>query len=215
MGSGDGCGNGEPQSIASGLGIAGAVGAVEPVKQMGKVLPFHHRTGIVHREVQVFPLTPQLQRNGAAGFGVFQGVVQQNGEKLPQGFFIALVGEHRLDPAGEGLFLGTGQGLEGAHHLLCQIRDGEFDYGNRRTVLLHPGEQDQVVGEFCQPPGLGLDVGEPFILPQIHRQDLRIGVNDGQRGFQLVGGGRDELPLLLPGPLHRAHRPLGEQNADP
>ena len=26
--------------------------------------------------------------------------------------------------------------------------------------------------------------------------------------FQLVGGGRDELPLLLPGPLHRAHRPL-------
>ena len=82
VGSGDGCGNGEPQPIASGLGVAGAVGAVEPVKQMGKMFPFHHRTGIVHREVQVFPLTPQLQRNGAAGFGVFQGVVQQDGEKL-------------------------------------------------------------------------------------------------------------------------------------
>lgn len=46
-------------------------------------------------------------------------------------------------------------------------------------------------------------------------EQLRVGHDDGQRGFQLVGGGRDELPLLLPGPLHRAHRPLGEQNADP
>ena len=52
-------------------------------------------------------------------------------------------------------------------------------------------------------------------LVRLVLEQLRVGHDDGQRGFQLVGGGRDELPLLLPGPLHRAHRPLGEQNADP
>lgn len=81
-----------------------------------------------------------------------------------------------------------------------------------RPILFLPVEQDQVVGEFCQPPGLGLDVGEPFILPQIHRQDLRIGVNDGQRGFQLMSGIGDEPLLLFIAFRHRFDDPPREQD---
>ena len=46
-------------------------------------------------------------------------------------------------------------------------------------------------------------------------QKLRIGHDHRQGRFQLVGGRRHKLPLLLPGTVHRPYRPLGQQNADP
>ena len=101
------------------------------------------------------------------------------GEKLPQGFFIALVGEHRLDPAGEGLFLGTGQGLEGAH-----------------PVLLLPAPEAQVAEYLPHPLAEAAHLNEagPDGVPQAHRneqedQDVAGQVvvdvyNDGiERGF--------------------------------
>ena len=45
-------------------------------------------------------------------------------------------------------------------------------------------------------------------------QKLRVGHDDRQGRFQLVGGIRYELPLLLPGGLHRFYRPPCQQPAD-
>ena len=45
-------------------------------------------------------------------------------------------------------------------------------------------------------------------------QKLRVGHNDRQRRFQLMGGIRHELPLLLPRRFHRLDSPPGQQPAD-
>ena len=86
------------------------------------------------------------------------------------------------------------------------------DEADTRRILQH------LLDQGAHLPGHGEDAAGKSAPPGLVRlvlEQLRVGHDDGQRGFQLVGGGRDELPLLLPGPLHRAHRPLGEQNADP
>lgn len=45
-------------------------------------------------------------------------------------------------------------------------------------------------------------------------QQLRVGEDHLQRRFQFMRRVRRELPLLVPGPSHRSHRPPGQQQAD-
>ena len=44
-------------------------------------------------------------------------------------------------------------------------------------------------------------------------EHFRIGQDHRQGGLQLMGGVGHEPPLLLPCPLHRAHRPVGKEDA--
>lgn len=64
-------------------------------------------------------------------------------------------------------------------------------------LLLHAGEQNEIICQVGQPFGLCLDVADSFVFPVVHGKNLRIGIEDGQRCFQFVSGIGDELLLLF------------------
>lgn len=78
--------NGKPHPKAAAVG-SGRVSPVEAVKQAGKGKAVHCLAAVVHREDRVpFPREPHL--DGPLWIAVLYGVVQQDGDKLPQGALI-------------------------------------------------------------------------------------------------------------------------------
>ena len=59
---------------------------------------------------------------------------------------------------------------------------------------------------------MGLNVHDPLILlPRLQRQDLRVRLDDGNGGFDLMAGVRDEAFLLFMSLDHRLNDPPGQQ----
>lgn len=96
-------------------------------------------------------------------------------------------------------------------HFLCHIGKGKIDGLERQSFLLHPGEVNQVLGQLGEPLGLAADILDPLIFSTFHFCQVRIGADDGQRGFQFVACVGDELFLLFIAFGHRPDNALGEQ----
>ena len=82
MGLHNGLGDGQPQTVAAGLGVAGGIGAVKPVEQKGSLLFGDGSAGIAHREHQIIFLPFQAAPGPCAGQSILEGVVQQDGQQL-------------------------------------------------------------------------------------------------------------------------------------
>lgn len=93
--------------------------------------------GIVHTQTEIVLLFLQDNLDSAAVIGIFHGIVQENGQQLTDGPFIAAHRKHRLDLRGEIFMLRSCQGLECLHSLLHQIGEREVDLF-RLGQLLHP-----------------------------------------------------------------------------
>ena len=64
----DALGNGQAKAVAAALAVAGLIGAVEAVKQVGKLILLHRLgAGVGHGEQQAAPLLFQAQLQLSAG----------------------------------------------------------------------------------------------------------------------------------------------------
>ena len=218
MGHHDAPGNGQSQPVATGLTVAGLVRPVKPIEEMGEFFPLQRLLdGIGHGQLEGTPLLflPQLYFSSPSG--IFQGVVQQDGDELSDVFFIPRKGEHGLDGEREVLFLALGGGLEGVGHLLCHVGNGKLNALQLGLLLLHAGEINEIIGQLGQAPGLTADVGEPLVFSALHLCQIRVGADDGHGGLQLMAGIGDELLLLFIALRHWPDNMLGQdqqQNQD-
>ena len=90
MGQHDAFGNGQAQAVAAGLAAAGLVTPVKAVKETVQHFPLHGAVDrIGDRKADHAPLFFQCDLNLSIVWGIFQGVVQQNGQKLPDGILTA------------------------------------------------------------------------------------------------------------------------------
>ena len=169
-------------------------------------------------EDRLAALRPQGEDDALAGGAVLGGVIQKDGEEAAELFPVAGDGEGGGHVPGEGLACLEGHGLEGESAVLGQVREVHVRHGGLPLGVLGPGEGQHLLHEGLHLPGLGEDVVPPAALPlrQVRPfQHLGVGEDDGEGGLQLVGGVREELALLPPGPLHRPGDPEAQKEAGP
>ena len=108
--------------------------------------------------------------------------------------------------------------LKGEDRVADQTAQVHLRKDQGTLAAVGPGQIQHFLNELAHLPGHGEDVGGELAaagLVEIRAvQKLRVGHDDRQGRFQLVGGVRHELPLLLPRRLHRFYRPPGQQPAD-
>ena len=94
---GDAPGNGKSDAKAAGPGVPGLVRPVEPVKEL-RQLPRVQAVAAVLRPDND-PPAAFFHREPDSGLrnGVLHGVVQQDGDQLPDGVLVAAVGQARRD----------------------------------------------------------------------------------------------------------------------
>ena len=120
------------------------------------------------------------------------------------------VGEHGLDGQSKSLLLSFCQPLKGLGHLLRQVGERKLDGLDRRRFLLHPGEEDEILGQPGQPPDLTADILKPLVAIQLRLHQIQVRADDRQRRFQLMPSVGDEPALLFIALRHRAEDPLGQ-----
>lgn len=109
--------------------------------------------------------------------------------------------------------------------MLCLHRLGEALQRRREHVaerevcgldlagpLIHPGQQQQILHEAAEADSLLLDVSAPLVFSVIELHGLGVGLDNGQRGLDLVARIGDELLLLLHALRNRADGPPGEKH---
>lgn len=152
---------------------------------------------------------------GAAGGAVLDGIVQQNGDHLPQ---LLPVSQHRHVPGQvlpQGLARLKGHRLEGQCAVRRHVGEGHRLHHRRADGVVRTGQCQHLLHQGFHAPGLGADVVAPPGGPvgQVRRlEHLRVGEDHRQRRFQLMGGVGEELALLAPGPLHRPGGPAGQED---
>lgn len=148
----DSQGNGESQSGSGDPGGGGA--SVEPVRKAVQLLLVHIPDGIGHGEAKLSLLLLQNQPDAPAGRAVAEGIVQQNGYQLPQGFFVTGAAQTLLDGESEGDIPALCQASVGGSHILCQIGDGKLDKASLADAFITPGQVHKILGHVRQPLGL-------------------------------------------------------------
>ena len=108
--------------------------------------------------------------------------------------------------------------LEGQRRIadkLAEIHNVKIHF---HGAVVHPGHFQHILDQRAHLIGHTQDIagiGSPFFLAQVLAlHQLRIGHDDGQGCFQLMGRIGHKLPLLIPGSCHRLDDPMGKQNAD-
>ena len=213
----DGGGDGQPQAEA-GLLPPGGVRPVEPLKQTVQLLRRDGLPGVGHQKPGLPVRPPQRQGDGAPRLSVFDGVVQQDADQLAQLVRIAGDENVRRDIALQRLSRLKGHRFEGQGAVRGQIGEGDLPHHRRGHGVVRPGQGQHLLHQRPHPLGLGVDVVRPPGRAVVQRrclQQLRVGEDDGQGRFQLMGGVRQELPLLPPRLCHRRRCPPGQQDGDP
>ncbi|MNL54802.1 hypothetical protein D3C87_1781650 [compost metagenome] len=87
-----------------------------------------------------------------------------------------------------------------------------------RPGIIHLRQIQQVIGQPGHPLRLRLNILQPLRLVAdrvvtVRQQYIRVGVDDRQRGLQLMGGIGDELLLLVKGLPDRGNRTAREEPA--
>ncbi|MPM69813.1 hypothetical protein SDC9_116761 [bioreactor metagenome] len=194
----------------------GGVRPVKPFKKVRQLLRRDRGALIGDLKLCVAVRLLEIQLDGRALCPVFDGVVQKNGDCLLQLVKIAVDRDIRVD----GRIVQRFPRLK-RHRFKKQgaIRDrvGQRDSGKHGGTnhVVRPGQRQHLLHQRFHLPGLRLDVVRPTGGAGIERDgvhQLRIGENDRQRCFQLVGRVGQELVLLLPGALHRAGDPPGQKD---
>ena len=161
----------------------------------------------------------QLQPNLCAGAGILPGVVQQYFRHLLQALGIAPNPDSRGDllrqyqpPLKKQCLHGQG----GLQHKLAQIHPGE---GQICLLTVGTGQLQHLLHQRAHLPGHSQDAllkcfpAGLLVFPTL--QQLRVGDDHRQGRFQLMGGIRQKLLLLLPRRVHRADGPPGQKQAQP
>ena len=199
----------EAQAAAAGAPAAGALLPVEGIKEMGQGAVGDVDAGVFHLQNGDTPLRP----DGDAHLGPLRGVAGGVGEQVV----------HR--PAQQGgvplhIHAGGEAQLQGHAPLLQQLGVGVQPGGYQGRQLqplpllrlrprLHAGDREdlphQGLHAVRRPEGAG-QVSVPIpVHPHPVQHAPQLALQDGHRGFQLVGGGGEEgqpAALLRPGPLH-------------
>ena len=208
----NGLGDGKTQTEAASL-PAGGVRPIEPFEEALQLLRRNGIAGVGHRE----PCLPLgfLQGEAHRAAAVFHGVVQQDGDEPPQ--LVRITGNG--DVSGNFVFQSLprleGHRLKGQRAVCRRIGEGDLREGGSRGHIVRPGQRQHLLNQRFHLPGLGVDVVRPTggtFLQRGALQQLRIGEDHGEGGFQFVGGVGEELPLLFPCLFHRPHRPAGQQD---
>ena len=108
------------------------------------------------------------------------------------------------------------KGKQGIGNQLTEIQGRKF---HARGAVVHPCQLQKAFHQAPHLLGHGIDAVRKLLLLLLGifrlPQKLRVGHDDRQGCFQLVGGVRHKLPLLIPCLLHRPNRPAGQQKAQP
>ena len=212
MGLGNAPGDGQPDAKAAGGSIAGGVGAVKAVKQLCKRFLRDGVAAVAAAQRNAPPGLFQRQGDGAVCPGVLDRVVQQNAHQLPDGVFIALIGQVRGDIQYKAVPLALGKVPEGLGGVRYCFADGERLHLQRGDPLVHAGQGDQCIDQRRQLFGLRLRFIDPFLLAGLHFQHAQTGGNDRDGGLELVAGVGDKLLLLFSAAHHRIDGAAGEQH---
>ena len=124
----------------------------------------------------------------------------------------------RHDVGGQGQALFKKYWLKGQQSVADKAAEVHRRKAGKRTAVVRPGQLQHFLDEPAHLPGHGEDVGGELAAAGLVKvravQKLRVGHNDRQGRFQLMGGVRHELPLLLPRLFNRPHGPPGQQPTD-
>ena len=100
--------------------------------------------------------------------------------------------------------------LKGLHHILRHIGKGKRHALKLRTLLIHPGEINQLVGQPGQPRDLTLDVIQPFAFAAFQLNQVCVGADDGEGRLDFVPCVGDEPALFVVALRRRGDNPSGE-----
>ena len=203
---------GDGQSQAAATGGSGRVGTVEPAEDAPALLP-GQLPGIGDGQQGAAPLPGQFHPDGGVFRGVAQGVVQEDGQYLPEVPLAAADVQTLLELTFQGQTALEIQRLKGQQLVGDQGREVQHPEGRPDGTVVHPGQLQQALHQLAHPAAHGQDApGMLGVRVRLHQ--LGAGQDHGQGGLQFVAGVGYELPLLLPGPFHGPDRPPGQQEAD-
>ena len=197
---------------------AGRIRAVEAVEEVGELLRRDGVAGVFHLERGIAPALAERQAHGRARGRVLHGVVEQDGEHLPQLVRAAAHGEVLRQLILERVPRLEGDRLEGHGRLVRQLAQRDRLHRRFRAAAVAAGEGQHPLDKAAHTLRLGADVVE--ILGALGGalllcEEVGRGEDDRQRRFQLVRRVGDKALLLVPRALHRAHGQSREQIAEP
>ena len=196
----------------AGFGIARGVGAIEPVEQPVVVSLFEIRRGVGHGKQDLSAGFFQRQRDAAALRRILHGVVQQDRNELADRFFVAVQGKHRLNVRGKRLVLRQSNRLERLRRIRNDIGQREVQQLRFCAFLLHPREVNEIVGQRRKPVRLRADIRDPFVVPDILLEHVRVRADDRDRRLELVPRVGDKLLLLFIALCDRTHDPRRQKH---
>ena len=138
--------NGEAQAVSTCFRVAGLIRTVKAVKQMLQCLPGNVLNRIVYAELYAVALFRQSQMDLTVRSTVFNGIVQQDGNQLPDGILIPSDGNHRCNGNVKQLFLGFVQRLESICRFRSHIGKGKLDHSSLRLAFVHASQKNQCTG---------------------------------------------------------------------
>ena len=204
--------DGKPDAEAAGR--PGGIRAVKAVEQLIQFLPIQVFAAVGGADDHTLFILFQRKGDRRALRRVFDGVIQQDGDQLPEGVFVPVVFQFRRNGKLQLMPVGKGIVPEGFRRFAYRFAEREPTELQRRFLLIHAGERHQRVYQVPQLFGLRLRLVVPFIFPGFHFQHLQAGGDHRNRRFQLVAGIGDKLLLPLRGPDHRIDGPAGQQRHD-
>ena len=142
-------------------------------------------------------LTGKPQLHVRVWQGILEGIIGQNGQKLDDGSLIRCHSQILCDLCADLGVVHVSDSLKCVRSVLHSLAEVERLHLQLALGFLQPGQADQVLDESPEFSNLFLRPFHPLIVWQIHCEDVHIGSDDRERGFQLVTGICDEALLLL------------------
>ena len=155
MASGDGLGDGQPQTRASLLTATGGIEAMEPLKDPPLFLRWDTRTAVQHEQLDLPAASLQTHPHRAASRAVLQGIAEQVDQQAAQfRFHPQNGGVAHLDRRLQGHRRRGGRFAEVLQHIRADLREvAPLQMGPRRRAL-QAGEEQQIGDQLLQPPAL-------------------------------------------------------------
>ena len=119
----------------------------------------------------------------AAGGGILEGVVQQDGDKLTDAGAVAVHAHAVLNALGERFALCLSERAHRLRDLPYHVAQHEVRLLRQGLLLIKARERHQRVYELCEPLHLKLNVLHPLVVLIVHGEHVRACGDGGQRGL--------------------------------
>ena len=212
-------GDGEAKPRSAGFAAPSEIGSIEPIEDMLQVLRVNALAGVGDRQPGVAAVGRQRDLDPPLPGRVFECVVQQEQQELPQPLAIALHGPvaavgraHQLQTVGprQRAHVVAHRPYQDVqcHRLLAQRQPPSVGLGQRQETGDHAAQILRLADDALHKVPVFVDR-----LGTVARQQLAAAADEGEGRSQLVRRVGDEAALAIESVPDRHQRPLGQEPA--